>query len=99
MRIMTNYLQIIAAALSYNLRFPSYLLDVLTSAKQVGNSSGIVLSYDCLLMNTHADKMFDNIAYLKVICIAFLPLVLIGLSTGIYAIIFINDRIQFKRYV
>jgi hypothetical protein len=99
MRIMTNYLQIIAAALSYNLRFPTYLLDLLTSAKQAGNSSGILLSFDCLLMNTYADKLFDNIAYLKVICVALLPPILIGCSTAIYAVIFIKDNTQFKRYV
>jgi hypothetical protein len=99
MRIMTNYIQIVAAALSYNLQFPSYLLDVLTSAKQAGNSSGIFLSYDCLLMDTYADTLFDNVAYLKVTCVALLPPILIGCSTAIYAVIFIKDNTQFKRYV
>lgn len=46
MRIMTNYMQIIAAALSYNLEFPNYILDILSSAKQAGQSSGVFLSFD-----------------------------------------------------
>jgi hypothetical protein len=99
MRIMTNYLQIIAASMSYNLKMPSYLLDVLTSAEQAGSSSGILLSFDCLLMDTSIDTVFDNIAYLKVLCIALMPVILIGASTALYAVIFIKDRTQFKRYV
>jgi hypothetical protein len=99
MRIMTNYLQIIAASMSYNLKMPSYLLDVLTSAEQAGNSSGIFLSFDWLLMDTYVDTIFDNVAYLKVLCVALLPPILIGASTVLYAVIFINDRTQFKRYV
>ena len=46
MRIMTNYLQVLAAALAYNLQFPTYILDALSSAKQIGNSSGVFLSFD-----------------------------------------------------
>ena len=97
MRILTNYLQILAAAMSYNLRFPTYVLDVLSSAKQVGNSSGVFLSYDCLLMETSATDAFDNIAYLKVMCIALIPIFLCVIATTGYFIYFYNNRIMFKR--
>jgi hypothetical protein len=50
-------------------------------------------------MDTSLDKIFDNIAYLKVLCVALMPPLLIGASTGIYALVFINDKIQFRRYV
>jgi hypothetical protein len=50
-------------------------------------------------MDTYANTIFSNIAYLKVLCVALLPPILIGVSTGIYAIVFINDKIQFRRYV
>lgn len=99
MRIMTNYMQIIAAALSYNLQFPTYILDVLSSAKQVGQASGVFLSFDWLLMETKATEIFDNIAYLKVLCLALIPIVLIIISTVIYRFIFFRNTEKFKRFV
>ena len=98
MRIMTNYLQVLAAALAYNLQFPTYVLDVLSSARQIGNSSGVFLSFDCLLMDTSATKIFDNIAYLKVICIALIPVFLIAVTTVLYRLVFIKNTDKFKRY-
>ena len=69
MRIMTNYLQMIAAALAFNLKFPNYFLNVLSSVKQLGGSSGVFLSYDCFLLNTNANQIFNNVSYLKVLCV------------------------------
>lgn len=97
MRIMTNYLQILAAALSFNLQFPTYMLDALSSAQQIGQSSGVFLSFDCLLMDTRANEVFDNIAYLKVLCIAMIPLILITVSTLGYRIYFFKNSYKFKR--
>lgn len=94
---MTNYMQILAASLSYNLQFPTYLLDVLSSAKQIGNSSGVFLSFDCLLMNTRATDTFDNIAYVKVMCIALMPVVLIAAATIGYRIVLFKSTDKFKR--
>jgi hypothetical protein len=67
MRIMTNYVQILAAALSFNLDFPNYLSGVFSSAQQVGQSSGLLLSFDCFLLDTSARTTFDNVAYIKVL--------------------------------
>lgn len=97
MRIMTNYLQILAAALSYNLQFPTYVIDFLSSAKQVGNSSGVFLSFDWLLMETKATDVFDNIAYLKVLSIALLPLIFISAACLVYRLWFIHSSDKFKR--
>ena len=58
MRIMTNYLQMLSAALSFNLQFPNYVMNVFTSVKQVGSSTGVFLSYDWLLINTRATEIF-----------------------------------------
>lgn len=99
MRIMTNYLQIIAATLSYNLQFPTYFLDIFSSVQTAGNSSGIFLSYDCLLMETRANDAFDNIAYLKVMCLAFIPMVIICCSALLYCCIFYKDKVKIKRYI
>ena len=96
---MTNYLQIIAAALAFNLNFPSYLSGILTDAQRVGQASGIFLSFDCLLLNTNAVDTFDNITYLKVIWIAIAPVILILFSTALFGIRFLKDRVKFLRYL
>jgi len=66
MRIMTNYLQIIAVSMSFNLHFPEYMINVFSGASRVGNSAGVLLSFDCLLMESSFADFFDNIAYLKI---------------------------------
>ena len=79
-RIMTNYLQILATALAFNLNFPSYLTESMGSTKSLGASQEVFLSFDCLLLDTRATELFDNVAYLKVICMALIPLVIIVVS-------------------
>ena len=46
MRIMTNYLQLLAAAMAFNLHFPDYMTDALSGASEAGGSAGIFLSFD-----------------------------------------------------
>ena len=98
MRIMTNYLQILAAALSYNLQFPNYVLNILSSARQAGESSGVFLSFDWLLMDTSATEVFDNIAYLKVMCIAVLPAAMVVVAIVAFRLIFLLNTVKFKRF-
>ena len=97
MRIMTNYCQILAAALAFNLQFPTYVLDVLSSAKQVGNSSGVFLSFDWLLMDTQIAEAFGNIAYLKVLWLAVIPMLVIALAALGFRLVFIHSSRRFKR--
>ena len=95
---MTNYLQILTAALAFNLQFPNYLSGLLTSAQKAGKSSGVFLSFDWLLMDTKIVEMFDNVAFLKVLCIAVIPILLILLSFFMFRLWFWRDSMKFKRY-
>ena len=98
MRIMTNYLQILTAALAFNLQFPNYLSGILTSAQKAGESSGVFLSFDCLLMDAKIVEMFDNVAFLKVLCLAMIPILLIIVSVFLFRFWFCRDSMKFKRY-
>ena len=98
MRIMTNYLQILAAALAFNLNFPNYLSGLLLNAQRVGESSGIFLSFDCLIINTRAAEIFDNVAFFKVLLAALVPILMILVSVIIFAIWFFKEAQKFKRY-
>ena len=46
LRIMTNYLQLIAAAYSFDLKFPKGLIDIFGSLNIVGSPSDAFLSFD-----------------------------------------------------
>ena len=46
LRIMTNYLQLIAAAYSFNLKFPDSFIEIFGSIEIVGVSSDSFLSFD-----------------------------------------------------
>ena len=98
MRILTNYLQILAAALAFNLNFPNYFSGLLLNAQRVGQASGIFLSFDCLILNTRAAEIFDNVAFFKVLLIALVPILLILVSVTIFGIWFFRDGRKFKRY-
>ena len=98
MRIMTNYLQMIAAALAFNLQFPTYLSNVLSSVKQVGNSSGIFLSFDWFLITTRATEIFNNVSYLKVMSLGIIPIIFISIWLSIFKVVFIQNPEKFKRW-
>ena len=97
-RIMTNYMQILATALAFNLNFPSYLTESMGSTKSLGASQEVFLSFDCLLLDTRATELFDNVAYLKVICMALIPLVIIVMSCSIFCVVFLHNIQKFKKY-
>jgi hypothetical protein len=98
MRIMTNYMQILAAALSFNLHFPEYMTEAFSGAKRLGGSSEVLLSFDCLLMETSIADKFDTIAYFKIFVIALIPIFLL-LTLGIaIKLFFFKDNNKVLRY-
>jgi len=96
---MTNYMQILAVSMSFNLHFPEYMTNAFSGASRVGNSSGVLLSFDWLLLDTRFADWFDNIAYLKVACIAILPFLLIGGFAIVLKIYYYKNSQQYKRVV
>lgn len=98
MRIMTNYLQMIAATLSFNLQFPNYLFDAFSSVKQAGNSSGVFLSFDCFLMATRVTEVFNNVSYLKVMCLGLVPIVILSVCICVLRVVFAGSRDKFNRW-
>ena len=98
MRIMTNYLQMIAAALAFNLQFPNYLYDAFSSVKQAGNSSGVFLSFDCFLMTTKATEVFNNVSYLKVMWLGLIPIIFLSICISILRVVFISNSDKFRRW-
>jgi hypothetical protein len=96
--MLTNYFQIMATALSYNLRFPQEIIPNLSSVKLFGYTTDAVLSFDCFLVDTKLTQIFDNLSFLKVFALAFIPLILISGSLLIFGIAFIRNTAKFKKY-
>ena len=99
MRIMTNYLQILAVAMAFNLHFPSYMKNAFSGASQVGSSTGVLVSFDCLLLETRVVDIFNDISFFKVACIALLPVLLLTGSAIILRLIYLRNTQQYKRVI
>jgi hypothetical protein len=98
MRIMTNYLQILTISLSFNLKFPTFMEDSFSSIGKIGGSSGVFLSFDCLLLDTPIQNSFRNIEYFKVLCLSLFPIVLIVAPTIVYRLVFLKNSPKFWRW-
>ena len=77
LRIMTNYLQLITAAYSFNLRFPESFLEIFGLVEILGSSSDAFLSFDWFVENTEIKFFTPSTEIFKVFLTIFLPIVLI----------------------
>ena len=84
MRIFTNYLQLIAVALSFHLKFPESVIDTFTPVSIVGSGSEAFLSFDCFIEDTEITLFTPSTELFKVFMTAILPIVLLI----IYALVF-----------
>ena len=87
MRIFTNYLQLIATSLSFELRFPKSLINIFEPINRVGQSNQSFLSIDCFITDTEISGPFPSNSIFKLFCLAFLPLFLFAVVLLIWAII------------
>ena len=83
-RIMTNYLQLLTTSMSFNVQYPSVLLDALSPVSQVGSSSQAFLSFDCFITDTQLHGPFPSNAFFKVFLTGMLPFILIGVISLIW---------------
>ena len=77
LRIITNYLQILTASMSFNMQYPSELINALSPVSQVGSSSQAFLSFDCFITDVHLKDPFPSNAFFKLFLTGVLPLILI----------------------
>ncbi len=77
MRILTNYVQIVTAAASFNLTFPKSLEAMFTGVKTVGESAQVFLSVDCFILDFSIVSKADTTEYFKTLITALMPIALI----------------------
>lgn len=101
LRILTNYLQLLTAAFSFNLKFPDALTDLFYAVERIGASSEAFLSFDCFIRDAELTGFTPSVAIFKIFLTGILPLFLIILSAIIWYLIFIlsSKRIDLKRNI
>ena len=98
LRIMANYLQLLTAAMSFNLKFPASLSDVLFPAEKIGTSTEAFLSFDWFLKDSNAITTTPNIGMFKVLLTGLLPIFLILLGLAFWSITYLIPTKLFKDF-
>ena len=94
LRIMTNYLQLISAAYSFNLKFPDGFLEIFGSIEIIGASSDSFLSFDCFVKDSEIKFLVPSTEIFKAFLTIFLPIVLIVIFVLIWVILYlINSKV------
>jgi uncharacterized membrane protein YhaH (DUF805 family) len=72
---MTNYFQVLTSAMSYNLKFPDFIIELFAPIRQIGATSEAVMSFDCFLSDHNS--VTESTAYFKILLLAMIPLPII----------------------
>ena len=80
LRILTNYVQLITASISGNIKYPDAITSIFSPAGQVGGSSDTFLSFDWFFSYNQVIKVFSSVSIFKLFLTGTLPLVLTMLS-------------------
>ena len=95
LRIMTNYLQLIAAAYSFNLRFPESFIEIFGSVEILGSSSDAFLSFDWFVEDTEIKFFTPSTEIFKVFLTIFLPIALILIFVFIWVLLYLISSKKF----
>ncbi|CAI2369287.1 unnamed protein product [Moneuplotes crassus] len=84
MRIFTNYTQLIAAILSFNIKYPNLFSDMSSQTDRVNSPERTFFSFDCFIENNEIRIFAPSNGLFKLTLYLFLPIILlIIVSAGI----------------
>jgi len=89
---MTNYVQIITAILSFNIKFPTILTDLFGPADRIGSTSTPFVSFDCFVSNGELTLFTPSPAFFKAFLSGLLPILMFLLSLLVWTIIYFTIR-------
>jgi magnesium-transporting ATPase (P-type) len=78
---MANYLQLLSATLSFNMKYPQILVDMFYPIQRIGASSEAFLSFDWFVRDSEIKAFTPSAAFLKVFLTGMLPLFLIAVCS------------------
>ena len=98
LRIMANYFQLLTAAMSFNLKFPTSLSQMMFPAEKIGTSSEAFLSFDWFIRDSNVITMTPNIAIFKVMLTGLLPIFLIIIGLVFWSAVYMIPVKVFKDF-
>lgn len=84
--------------MSFNLQYPSILVDTFYPVEKVGTTSESFLSFDCFVEDTEIKAFTPSTVIFKLFLTALLPLLMIAAVIVIYALLFLTGHRWFKEY-
>jgi len=98
LRILANYLHIITLSLLMSSNYPSFLTEVLGPVRRLGGSVEAFLSFDCLIKDHQFKSFFGSIEIFKFFLLGMLPLILFGIVSLIWTIVYIFNKKWVKNF-
>ena len=98
LRIIANYLQLLTAAMSFNLKFPTSFSQMMFPAEKIGTSSEAFLSFDWFVRDSNVVTLTPNIPIFKVLLTGLLPIFLILIGLAFWSIAYLFPTNLFKDF-
>jgi len=87
LRILTNYLQLLTAALNFNLKFPDAITKIFYPAQRIGESSEAFMSFDWFISGTDLRAFTPSNAIFKMLLTGLLPIFLMIVVVIVWLVI------------
>ena len=91
LKIFLNYLQLVTVTSTFDLAWPSYILEIFKVQASAGNVSEQVFSLDCFLDNGRSDNQ-QQVVFLKLVVVSAVPLGIVFLSACFWTLIALLKR-------
>jgi len=88
LRIFTNYLQLIATAMSFNLQYPSFIVEMFYPVEKVGSTSESFLSFDWFFEDTEVKAFTPSTVIFKMFLSGLLPIIIVMIVIVIWTILY-----------
>ena len=99
LRILTNYIQMIAAAISFNIKFPDAIFDIFGPFNSIGSSSDTFLSFDCFMEDTEMKLFAPSTEIFKVFLGGLLPIALFIIYCIIWGMLYLISKPKFGNII
>lgn len=75
LRILANYLQLLAVSTAFRVNYPSSFMEAMNSAESLGSVSETFLSFECFIRNSHVTGFAPSTIVFKSFLTALLPII------------------------
>jgi hypothetical protein len=98
-RIFTTYMQIVSFTMGFNITLPQFLYDAASPVSSISPDTTTIMSFDCFFKNYNFELFSKSIQIFKILLLAFLPFLLVTLSTLVWFMIALVKRKFWREHV